>query len=172
MKIPSLLLLLLGASLIGASLPGLAASKPAPARLDFTLPEVVSQQSYTLSALDARPTVVNFWTNGCAPCREELKWLSKLALAHPEVRFVGVAMDDRTAVLQFLTDNPLSFTNLLAPADPRSILRQFGNGIVAMPFTAILNADRSRCWANLGELDRAGFNKAFDYCALGHRNAP
>jgi len=160
-------------SLLFACLANLALAAPvsAPPKLELALPELRSQQAFRLSAEPAKPTVVNFWTNGCAPCLGELRYFSQLALAHPEVRFLGVALDSRDAALKLLDDNALSFTNLLAPEDPRPLLRSFGNGIVAMPFTIILNPDRSRCWANLGELDRARFNQAFDYCALGHRQA-
>lgn len=148
-----------------------AAPTSTPPKLELSLPELRSQQTFRLSTEPARPTVVNFWTNGCAPCLGELRYFSQLALAHPEVRFLGVALDPRDSALKLLDDNALSFPNLLAPEDPRPLLRSFGNGIVAMPFTIILNPDRSRCWANLGELDRARFNQAFDYCALGHRQA-
>lgn len=45
-------------------------------------------------ATDGRPIVLNLWASWCFPCRTEMPEFSALAEQHPDVAFVGVAVDD------------------------------------------------------------------------------
>lgn len=45
-------------------------------------------------ATDGRPVVLNFWASWCPPCVREMPEFDQVARAHPEVAFIGVAVDD------------------------------------------------------------------------------
>lgn len=46
-------------------------------------------------AEDGRPVLLNLWASWCEPCKREFPLLSDFAAAHPEVKVVGVAVQDR-----------------------------------------------------------------------------
>lgn len=43
---------------------------------------------------DGRPVVLNFWASWCLPCREEMPTLDQAADRHPDLLFLGVAVED------------------------------------------------------------------------------
>lgn len=43
---------------------------------------------------DGRPVFLNLWASWCFPCREEMPAIDAAAKAHPEVAFVGIAVQD------------------------------------------------------------------------------
>jgi thiol-disulfide isomerase/thioredoxin len=44
--------------------------------------------------LDGRPVLLNLWASWCPPCRQEMPDLDAAAQRHPEVLFLGVAVED------------------------------------------------------------------------------
>lgn len=48
-------------------------------------------------ANDGRPVFVNMWASWCFPCRAEMPDINEIAANHPEVFFIGIAIDDRVA---------------------------------------------------------------------------
>ena len=58
------------------------------------------QGEFSLSdhiADDGRPVFLNLWASWCFPCREEMPAIDAAASAHPEVAFIGVAVQDTQA---------------------------------------------------------------------------
>jgi thiol-disulfide isomerase/thioredoxin len=43
---------------------------------------------------DGRPVLLNLWASWCPPCREEMPLFEDAARRHPEVLFLGVAVQD------------------------------------------------------------------------------
>ena len=77
--------------IVGSGSPEVAqVGQPAP---DFTV-EVIDGETFTLSEARGRPVVVNLWASWCAPCREEIPYISAFATANPDVTVVGVAVED------------------------------------------------------------------------------
>jgi thiol-disulfide isomerase/thioredoxin len=71
-------------------------SEPAPT---FALP-ALDGSTFDLArhlADDGRPIVLNLWASWCPPCRSEMPEIDASATQHPEVAFVGVAVQDDTA---------------------------------------------------------------------------
>lgn len=79
---------------------------------DFTL-DLFDDTRFTLSehlVRDGRPVVMNFWASWCVPCRVEMPAFDAVARRHPEVLFLGVAMQDtEAAVRQFAAEVAVSY---------------------------------------------------------------
>jgi cytochrome c biogenesis protein CcmG, thiol:disulfide interchange protein DsbE len=74
----------------GADLP---AGEPAA---DFTV-ETFDGHTFTLSqhlAEVGKPVFLNLWASWCAPCRNEMPDIDDAATRHPEVTFLGIAVQD------------------------------------------------------------------------------
>lgn len=85
----------------------------------------------------AGPAVVNFWSETCLPCIEELPAFQRLA-DKGEVRVVGVATKSRRAgAISLATELGVSFPNLF-DADGK-LLRNVGE--MALPVTLFVTAD-------------------------------
>jgi thiol-disulfide isomerase/thioredoxin len=41
-----------------------------------------------------RPTIINFWFTTCEPCRREFPVLVATAANHPQIRFIGINLND------------------------------------------------------------------------------
>ena len=64
----------------------------------------------TLSDQAGTPIVLNLWASWCIPCREEMPAIERTALRHPDVRFIGVAVQDiESASEAFATETGVSF---------------------------------------------------------------
>ena len=65
---------------------------PAP---QFAVPTIDGKR-FDLAAELARgkPVVLNLWASWCLPCREEMPAIDAVAARHPEVAFIGVAVQD------------------------------------------------------------------------------
>jgi thiol-disulfide isomerase/thioredoxin len=82
----------------------LAANEPGvPANSDraptFVL-ETLDGETFDLGrhfAEDGRPVFLNLWASWCPPCRSEMPAIQEASLRHPEVLFVGVAVQDKAA---------------------------------------------------------------------------
>ncbi len=62
----------------------------------FTV-EVIGDQSFDLAEHleeDGRPLILNLWASWCLPCRTEIPELSAFTRNRPDVRVLGVAVDD------------------------------------------------------------------------------
>jgi peroxiredoxin len=79
--------------LFGSKAPALG---PAP---DFVLQDLDGKQ-VTLSQIDDKPVILNFWFTTCPPCRAEIPELTRFHAEHPDVPMYGVSTDVNLATPQ------------------------------------------------------------------------
>lgn len=79
----------------------------------FTL-DTLDGETFDLAdhlATDGRPVVLNLWASWCPPCRAEMPAIDTASQRHPEVLFVGVAVeDDPDEAAAFAAEIAVSYT--------------------------------------------------------------
>lgn len=114
-----------------------------------------------MSSLAGRPLLLNFWGTWCPPCVKEMPELDRFqsewhaAGQHAGGRVVGLAIDNPTAVLEFLTRHPVSYTIGLAGFEGTDLSRQLGNTQGSLPFSALFNRRGDLIQRKLGAVDLA-----------------
>jgi thiol-disulfide isomerase/thioredoxin len=103
--------------------------------------EVFDGTTFSLAehfADDGRPVVLNFWASWCPPCRAEMPDFDLVAQANPEVRFIGVAVDDiESNARAFAAEIGVSYLLGFDPTGQAHVTLPF----VALPTTWIINGD-------------------------------
>ena len=118
----SLLLLALGACnalpLSSFNLPGSGSTRPTTVKIGETAPEInlpsMTSDQITLSKLQGRPVLVNFWATWCGPCRQEFPTLVRKYKQYKDEGFVvlGVNTEDENSdhgVLSFMRNSLVNF---------------------------------------------------------------
>jgi cytochrome c biogenesis protein CcmG, thiol:disulfide interchange protein DsbE len=89
------------------------ADRPTPgARApEFSAPYLDKPGELTLSSLEGKPLLLNFWASWCPPCKDEARLLQKASESYEgRVVFVGIdTRDSRTDALQFLEDFEVTY---------------------------------------------------------------
>lgn len=112
---------------------------------DFTL-HALSGEDVTLSALQGRTVVINFWATWCGPCRAEIPSFSKFATNHPEVTILGVAADGpEPKVRAFAKKMEMTYPVLMAD---RETLAAYG--VDSYPTTIVVEPDGTVKSAHVG----------------------
>ncbi len=109
-----------------------------------------------LAAADFRGRVllINFWATWCPPCIEELPLLERF-WQEQQARgwtVLGLAIDQPSAVRQFLQRQPLSFPIGLAGFGGTELGRQLGNERGGLPFTVVLDRAGRVAQRKLGQV--------------------
>ena len=100
--------------------------------------------------------VVNFWATWCAPCLDEIPIFTGLQTEYRAqgVRFVGIALDNRTQVLEFMASTPMNYSVLLGGAEGINLGKHFGNQLGVLPFTAIVDRQGIIVYTHFGAMTR------------------
>jgi thiol-disulfide isomerase/thioredoxin len=101
---------------------------------------------------DGRPIVLNLWASWCLPCRTEMPEFDEVALARPDVAFVGIAVEDSPGPAMDFADEvgvsyPLGIDqdNEVADAFP----------YLGLPATYLINADGTVARQFQGQINKA-----------------
>jgi thiol-disulfide isomerase/thioredoxin len=123
------------------------------------LPDLAGQPR-SLRSFVGRPLIINFWATWCAPCRREMPLLQELRRSHRSegLEIVGVAVDFRQAVLEFLRGRHIDYPLLVGEQEGLAAAEQFGMEPV-LPFSVFADAKGDILAVKIGELhaDEAQF---------------
>jgi thiol-disulfide isomerase/thioredoxin len=110
----------------------------------------------SLSEWNGKPQVINFWATWCAPCRREIPMLNALASdgAWPGIALIGVAIDFREDVLEYLEETPIQYPVLIGEQDGLEASRAFGMASLGLPYTVFVDSRGRIVTIHLGELHR------------------
>lgn len=112
-----------------------------------------SGQTIDLSTFKGKPLVVNFWASWCPPCVAEMPELSKFYEQYRAkgVQMIGIAIDNPTAVKQFLQRHPVSYPVLFGGMDGPALSQALGNKNGGLPFTVVIDAKGDIVFQHLGQ---------------------
>jgi thiol-disulfide isomerase/thioredoxin len=134
------------------------AAMSSPHLLGHAAPDLAIQQvdgpKLGIQQLHGKPVVVNFWASWCGPCAEELPILSQASAAHPNIAFVGAAMQDTSVGIQ-------AFEQQHKHAYPVGTIVSGSYqafGVVGPPVTVFINADGVVAASFAGPLDTSTLN--------------
>jgi len=116
-------------------------------------------ETFELSTLVGRPVLANFWASWCPPCVREMPDLDALHRQHPEVAFLGLAIDTRANVERFMEKVRVSYPVLLTGTQGIPLMRELGNKGGGLPFTALFDARGRSAGVILGEVDPADIRR-------------
>ena len=118
-----------------------------------------------LSDFKGKVVLLNFWATWCAPCVKEMPELDAFQrqFAPQGWRVVGLAVDNPTAVREFLARSPFSYTIGLAGFDGSELSRKLGNHQGGLPYTVVFNRQGAIAHRKAGQtslLELAGWAKS------------
>jgi thiol-disulfide isomerase/thioredoxin len=132
-----------------------------------TLPDVtlanLDGKPTRLASFSGRPLMINFWATWCAPCRREIPLLNKIRAQRKaqNAEIVGIAVDFKEDVLQYVRTTPISYPLLMGEEDGLAAAEAFGMGM-AFPFSVFADSQGRILTIKVGELHEDEANFAFD----------
>jgi thiol-disulfide isomerase/thioredoxin len=130
-----------------------------PPKVPESLPDIrlADLEGHTRALRDFghRPLIVNFWATWCEPCRREMPLLNALRTDYRNERLevVGIAVDFRDSVGDFLKKSPLAYPLLIGEEDGIEAARAFGMQMV-LPFSVFVDEQDRIIALKVGELHR------------------
>lgn len=88
---------------------------------------------------DGTVKVINFWATWCGPCREEMPLLDRTR-GQNGLEVVGIAVDDASAVKDYLKENPVGYPILIGDDDGNPELL-FGDTRSVLPYSVLIGKD-------------------------------
>lgn len=132
---------------------GLAKRSEMSAVLDFSFPDA-SDKMQAINQWRGKILVINFWATWCPPCLKEIPEFVKMQAEYQDqgLQFVGVAVDDKQAVVDYLQRIAVNYPILVAGEGGVGLSQQLGNIIGAVPFTVVVDQKGQIIFRQPGEL--------------------
>jgi peroxiredoxin len=125
----------------------------ATALLGLSLPDIDGREQ-RLDQWKGKVLVVNFWATWCEPCREEMPEFVRVQAASSArgLQFVGIAIDQVDKVRQFSSELKLNYPSLIGGYGALELSKTFGNKVMALPFTLIIDRSGQVAYTQMGPL--------------------
>jgi thiol-disulfide isomerase/thioredoxin len=132
------------------------AAKDASALLAVALPDTEGREQ-ALGQWSGKVVVINFWATWCAPCREEMPEFvrAQTDLGGKGLQFVGIAVDQLDKVQPFAKEIGVNYPVLIGGYGAMELSKAFGNKLMALPFTLVIDRQGSVAHTQLGPLKEA-----------------
>ena len=121
---------------------------------DFTL-QSLNDSSYTLSEMEGKVVLINFWATWCGPCRMEIPEFNEFQKNYHEkgLEILGISVSDNKKQLKnfsksFAIDYPLLYGTA---KDMNKIMRDYG-GVYAVPSSFLIGKNGSIVWSYPGAI--------------------
>ncbi len=111
-------------------------------------------QPVAMQDFKGRPLLLNFWATWCPPCVEELPMLNAFYRERQAQGWavLGLAVDQPSAVRQFLQRLPLDFPVAMAGLGGTELSKQLGNAKGGLPYTVVFNASGDIAHRKIGQV--------------------
>ena len=105
-------------------------------------------ESMALSQFRGKPLIVNFWSRGCAPCRDEFPEFIALQKKYKKQGLIvlGIALnidvalnEDPVKVREFLAAYGVDYPAVLAGEQGIPLMKALGNDQALLPFTLLVD---------------------------------
>lgn len=125
--------------------------QPRPA---FSMPDVAGT-ARAVKEWDGKVVAVNFWATWCGPCKEEIPLFNAMQKQYGPrgIQFVGVAMDERAAVQDYIKTHPIAYPVLVDGEDAASDLAiRYGDDQGVVPYTAFIDRQGRIAFVQFGAM--------------------
>jgi len=118
------------------------------------LPDLAGK-THSLRSFVGQPLIINFWATWCEPCRREIPLLEQLHHSHrgQKLQIVGIAVDFRQAVQDFMRAERIEYPVLVGEEDGFAAVQRFGMEPV-LPFSVFADSQGDILAVKIGELHR------------------
>ena len=121
---------------------------------DFTLLSI-TDSSYTLSKMEGKVVLINFWATWCGPCRMEIPEFNELQKTYHErgLHILGISVSDNKKQLKnftksFAVDYPLLYGSA---KDMNNVMRDY-DGVYAVPSSFLIGKNGNIIWKYPGAI--------------------
>jgi peroxiredoxin len=121
---------------------------------DFTL-TAMNDSMYTLSKLEGKVVLINFWATWCGPCRMEIPEFNEMHKSYHEkgLEILGISVSDNKKQLKnfaksFAVDYPLLYGGA---REMNKIMKDYG-GVYAVPSSFLVGKNGAIVWSYPGAI--------------------
>ena len=124
-------------------------------RVEFSAPDENGEMR-NIREWDGKIVFLNFWATWCPPCRKEMPDFVEMTeeLSGQGFEVIGVAIDRKEPVQDFIDEIGVEYPILLAELEGMDIMKSYGNKLLTLPYTVLIDRDGKVVKAFRTEVDR------------------